>query len=232
VTTVLFWDIDGTLLTTARAGIHAWEAAVEEQLGRSVDLTNFQTAGVTDVEIARQLAAMHEIDPAHLAALLQAYERHLPPSLGRRAGTVLPNVRAILERLRGRPDVYSALLTGNTRAGAAAKLRHYALAEFFDGHGGAFADGAEDRAAIARDAIAQAQRILGAVSPERVYVIGDTPHDVACGKAIGARVVAVATGGYTMEQLRASDPWLVLSSLPEPDAFLSRLGLSPSLESV
>jgi phosphoglycolate phosphatase len=145
---------------------------------------------------------------------------------------VLPNVRPILERLRGRSDVYSALLTGNTRAGAAAKLRHYALAEFFEGHGGAFADGADDRAAIARDAIALARGILGVVSPDRVYVIGDTPHDIACGKAIAGRVIAVATGGYTVEQLRSCNPWLVLPALPEPDAFLSRLGLSPSLESV
>lgn len=232
MTTVLFWDIDGTLLTTARAGIHAWEEAVQEQIGRPVDLTGFQTAGLTDVEIARRLAAMHQIDPAHSEDLVRAYERRLPHSLNRRAGAVLPNVRPILERLRSRSDVYSALLTGNTRAGAAAKLRHYALAEFFEGHGGAFADGAHDRAAIARDAIAQARGVLGVVSPDRVYVIGDTPHDITCGKAIGARVIAVATGSYTEEQLGNCNPWLVLPSLPEPDAFLSRLGLSPSLESV
>jgi phosphoglycolate phosphatase len=232
MTTVLFWDIDGTLLTTARGGIHAWEEAVQEQVGNPVDLTRFQTAGLTDVEIARRLAALYEIDPARSENLVRAYERHLPHSLGRRTGAVLPNVRSILERLRGRSDVYSALLTGNTRAGAAAKLRHYALAEFFEGHGGAFADEADDRAAIARDAIAQARGILGSVAPDLVYVIGDTPHDIACGKAIGARVLAVATGGYTEEQLRSCDPWLVLPSLPEPDAFLSRLGLSLSLESV
>jgi phosphoglycolate phosphatase-like HAD superfamily hydrolase len=143
---------------------------------------------------------------------------------------VLPNVLPILERLRGRPDVRSALLTGNTRNGAAAKLRHYGLAQFFEG--GAFADGADDRATIARTALTQARQIVGTVAPEQIYVIGDTPHDVACGKAIGARVVAVATGGYTLDQLRATDPWWLLSSLPDPDQFLARLGLSPSLESV
>jgi phosphoglycolate phosphatase-like HAD superfamily hydrolase len=136
----------------------------------------------------------------------------------------------MLERLRGRTDVHSALLTGNTRAGAAAKLGHYRLAEFFEG--GAFADGANDRPAIARSALAQAQNILGMVSPDRVYVIGDTPHDVACGKAIGARVIAVATGGYSLEELRDTDPWWLLASLPEPEVFFPRLGLSLSLESV
>jgi phosphoglycolate phosphatase len=228
--TYLFWDIDGTLLTTARAGVYAWAEAVEEQVGHAVDLSGFQTAGLTDVEIARRLGASYGIDQQKAESLLHSYERRLPESLGRRTGTVLPNVRAILERLRGRTDVYSGLLTGNTRAGAAAKLRHYGLAEFFEG--GAFADGTDDRAGIARGAFDEAQRILGRIAPDRVYVIGDTPHDVACGKAIGARVVAVATGGYSLEQLGTTEPWWLLPSLPEPDVFLPRLGLSLSLESV
>jgi phosphoglycolate phosphatase len=230
MTTVLFWDIDGTLLTTARAGIHAWEEAVAERLGQPVDLSDFQTAGLTDVEIARRLAETHGLGPASAESLLRSYERRLPECLGRRTGAVLPNVLPILERLQGRPDIHSALLTGNTRSGAAAKLRHYGLARFFES--GAFADGADDRATIARTALAQARQIVGTVSPEQIYVIGDTPHDVACGKAIGARVVAVATGGYTLEQLRATEPWWLLPSLPDPDQFLARLGLSRSLESV
>jgi phosphoglycolate phosphatase-like HAD superfamily hydrolase len=230
MTTVLFWDIDGTLLTTARAGVYAWAEALEEQVGHSVDLSAFQTAGLTDVEIARKLGVSHRLDPANTEILLRSYERRLPESLPRRTGAVLPNVRAILERLRGRTDVYSGLLTGNTRAGAAAKLQHYGLAEFFEG--GAFADGVDDRPAIARSALAQARKILGLIAHDRVYVIGDTPHDVACGKAIGARVIAVATGGYSLDQLRATDPWWLLPSLPEPEVFFPRLGLSLSLESV
>jgi phosphoglycolate phosphatase-like HAD superfamily hydrolase len=230
MTTIILWDIDGTLLTTARAGILAWERAVAEGLGSPVDLSGFQTAGLTDVEIARRLAADHGLEPASAERLLRSYELHLPESLGRRTGAVLPNVLPILERLSGRPDVHSALLTGNTRSGAAAKLRHYGLARFFEG--GAFADGTDDRAAIARNALAQAQSSVGTISPDRVYVVGDTPHDVACGKAIAARVIAVATGGYTVEQLRATEPWWLLPSLPAPELFLPRLGLSLSLESV
>ena len=230
MTTVIFWDIDGTLLTTARAGIHAWEDAVAGRTGKAVDLAEFQTAGLTDVDISRRLAVLHGLDPSVADELLIGYETRLAGCLARRTGAVLPNVRQILERLRHRPDVHSSLLTGNTRAGAAAKLRHYGLAEFFEG--GAFADGAEDRSAIARAALAQVGSILGEVSPDRVYVIGDTPHDVSCGKAIGARVVAVATGGYTLDQLRLTDPWWLLPSLPPPDEFLARLGLFPSLESV
>ncbi|MFL5402008.1 MAG: HAD family hydrolase [Gemmatimonadales bacterium] len=230
MTTVLFWDIDGTLLTTARAGVYAWEAAVAERAGRPVDLSEFQTAGLTDVEIARRLAGEFGLAEEEVLPLLRDYERRLPESLGRRTGTVLPNVVPILQRLRGRTDVHSALLTGNTRLGAAAKLRHYGLDEYFEG--GAFADGADDRTTIARTALAEAGRILGAIAPDRIYVIGDTPHDVACGKAIGARVIAVATGGYSLEQLRTTNPWWLLPGLPSPNEFLPRLGLSLSLESV
>ncbi len=228
--TVIFWDIDGTLLTTARAGIHAWEAAVEAQIGKPVDLSEVRTAGLTDVDIARKLAADHRLDPAAAPELLRTYESRLAGCLARRTGSVLPNVRPILERLQLRSDVHSALLTGNTRAGAAAKLGHYGLAEFFEG--GAFADGADDRATIARAALARARSILGEVGADRVYVVGDTPHDVSCGKEIGARAVAVATGGYTLEELRLTEPWWLLPSLPEPDVFLQRLGLSLSVEPV
>lgn len=230
MTTVIFWDIDGTLLTTARAGIHAWEAAVEAQIGQPADLSQFHTAGLTDVDISRRLAAEHRLGPAAAPQLLRTYESRLAGCLARRNGTVLPNVRPILERLRLRPDVHSALLTGNTRAGAAAKLGHYGLAEFFEG--GAFADGADDRVTIARAALAQARSILGEVGADRVYVIGDTPHDVSCGKGLGARVVAVATGGYSLEQLRSTEPWWLLPSLPEPDVFFQSLGLSLSVETV
>jgi phosphoglycolate phosphatase-like HAD superfamily hydrolase len=228
--TVVFWDIDGTLLTTARAGVFAWEAAVAEQTGNPVDLSQFRTAGLTDVEIARQLAGRYDIPGERVLPLLHGYERHLPEMLGRRTGAVLPNVIPILDRLRDRPDVYSTLLTGNTCAGAAAKLRHYGLDTFFNG--GAFADGTEDRASIARAALTEARHIIGEVAPDRVYLIGDTPHDVACGAAIGARAIAVATGGYTEDELRATGAWWVLRCLPQPDEFLARLGISLSLESV
>ena len=114
MTTVLFWDIDGTLLTTARAGIHAWEDAVAERMGQPVDLSDFQTAGLTDVEIARRLAETHGLGPASAESLLRSYERRLPECLGRRTGAVLPNVLPILERLRGRPDVATACSISST----------------------------------------------------------------------------------------------------------------------
>jgi len=229
-TTVLFWDIDGTLLSTGRAGIYAWQDALREEIGRDVDLAEFDTAGLPDPLIATRL--LREFGTGSQAAaglrLLRGYEDRLPGSLPRRAGRVLPNVREILDALKPRSDVYSMLLTGNTRAGAKAKLGHYGLDRYFEG--GAFSDDTDDRAGIARNALAEARRILGEIHPDRVYVIGDTPHDIAAGKAIGARAVAVATGGYSLSSLQALEPWWGVEQLPDPATFLNRLDIAPVTE--
>jgi phosphoglycolate phosphatase len=228
MTQVLYWDIDGTLLSTARAGIFALEEAAREVCGAAPDLSELPTAGLTDGRIAAMILerAGCAPEPERIDALLRAYERHLPERLGWRAGRVMPGVEAVLEALAARDDVISLLLTGNTAGGATAKLRHYGLDRFFPDAAGAFCASADDRETIARRARDLARERVGeAFDPDRTYVIGDTPHDVRCGKAIGARTVAVATGSVSAEELRAAEPWLLLDRLPEPDAFCSALGL-------
>jgi phosphoglycolate phosphatase len=190
-------------------------------LGDRIDMGTLRTAGLTDAEIARELCLSRGVDGAGaVGALLRAYERLLPERLGWRQGRVLPNVRENLEALSGREDVVNMLLTGNIAGGAEAKLRHYDLWDFF-GAGGAFSVEGCDRPAIARRARELAAEHGGDVPPgERMVVIGDTPHDVRCGKAIGARTVAVASGSaYGIEDLQACDPWLALRLLPPPDEF-------------
>lgn len=221
--TVLFWDIDGTLLTTGRAGLFAFENAIAELTGSPVDLSEMPTAGATDAQVAA-LALEHAgvESPPEVMALLADYERRLPSSLPRRQGRVLDGVRAILEDLHDDPTVASLLLTGNTRDGARAKLEHYGLAGFFDG--GAFCVDTGDRDSIARRALVLAEE-RGVRSPDHVYVIGDTPHDVRCGKAIGARTLAVASGFASYEDLETAEPWLLLRALPHPGEFRTLLGL-------
>jgi phosphoglycolate phosphatase len=218
----LFWDIDGTLLTTARAGVFALEEATEEVLGERIDLTTMRTAGLTDAEIARVLAeSKGRADEATIKALMDAYARLLPDRLHWRQGYVLPNVRENLEALAAREDVTNMLLTGNIPGGAEAKLRHYDLWDYFEA-GGAFSEYGSDRPSIAR----RAAELAGNPEGERMVVIGDTPHDVSCGKAIGARTVAVASGpGYDVAELRACDPDVVLGALPAPVEFEGVLGL-------
>jgi phosphoglycolate phosphatase len=217
--TVLFWDIDGTLLTTAKAGVFAWEQAVRDLTGREFELVSMRIAGMTDFQIAERTfdTLGIEADAHFLRRFVDRYGELLPASLPRKQGSVMPNVREILEHLRGRSDVRSYLLTGNTRAGARAKLTHYNLIEYFPE--GAFAEDTGDRGSIARRALELAKE-GGAVDEGAMFVIGDTPHDVECAKAIDARTIAVATGGYALEELQAHQPWRALSELPPVDEFV------------
>lgn len=220
--TVLFWDIDGTLLTTGKGGVPAWETAVREVIGRDFDLSKFRISGLTDFQIAVRTFALLgvEADEATVRRMVQRYEDLLPQFLPLKQGRVFPNVREILEHLRGRPDIRSYLLTGNTRGGARAKLTHYGLWHYFPD--GAFAEDTAARSTIAARALDLARR-AGPVADHRVFVIGDTEHDVECANAIGARTIAVATGGYTLEELQGHRPWRALSGLPPPGEFLRLL---------
>lgn len=213
----LFWDIDGTLLTTARAGVFSLEDALEQLTGIRASLEEATTAGLTDYAIAE--AALRSVgDEAPEERVLQFLRIHgeqLHAYLGRRQGSVLPNVREILGDLAAREDVVNLLLTGNIEAGAWAKLRHYGIAEFF--RGGAFCAGPGERTDIARRAAELADGL------QHAFVIGDTPHDIAAGNSIGARTVAVATGTYSLEQLEAHGPWAAVDELPRPDAFRALL---------
>lgn len=222
---VLFWDIDGTLLTTARAGVFALEDAAHEVCGSSPDFQTLHTAGLTDAEVAALAIETcgGQPSPELVDAFLRAYEHRLPDSLHRRKGQVMPGIVAVLDYLADRKDVTSLLLTGNTPAGASAKLTHYGLDGYFDG--GAFCIDTGGRASIARRARELAEERLGELSDERVYVIGDTPHDIRAGKAIGARTVAVGTGPVPFDELLACEPWLAFERLPEPERFVEQLGL-------
>ena len=226
MTRVLFWDIDGTLLSTARAGVFALEEAARQVCGVEVDFASLETAGLTDWEVALLSiqTAGREPTPEAASAFLRVYERHLPDRLHWRQGIVLPGVSEALDAVSRRPDVSNLLLTGNTRAGARAKLRHYRLAGYFED--GAFCEDGDDRAAIARRALALARdRAGGAVDPDHVVVIGDTPHDVRCGLAIGARTLGVASGSYPEAELARSGAWATLPQLPPAGELLRLLSV-------
>lgn len=167
-------------------------------------------------------------DHSTVAAFLRVYERELPAALPRRTGRILPGVVEILRDLSGERGVFNLLLTGNTRAGARAKLRHYGL----DSHlvDGAFCAGIGPRSDIARVAWRLAGERAPGMGSDRAFVIGDTPHDISCGKEIGARTIAVATGGYGLAELEACEPWAAVERLPHPAAFRNLVGLSRNRE--
>lgn len=221
---VLLWDIDGTLLNTDRAGMYAWIEALEEEHGGPVDVGSMSPAGLTDGLIAHQaieqvLEREHDDDLA--AALLRRYVELLPRWLQRRSnGFVHPNVGEILEAATFRDDVDVALLTGNLQAGARLKLGHYGIAHYFEW--GGFAEHGVDRRDIARAAHDQARQRHGDAI-EAIYVLGDTEHDIDCGKAIGARTIALGTGPYDARWLSRHDPWWAADVLPSPAEFFARL---------
>jgi phosphoglycolate phosphatase-like HAD superfamily hydrolase len=223
---ILFWDIDLTLLSTARAGIFALEDAAREVLGADPDYSQLKTAGLTDSQIARMLMERHGVEesPETVGAFLRAYEARLPARLPERQGQVLDGVHEILDDLRDRPRVHSLLLTGNTQAGAAAKLAHYGLDGYFET--GAFCMDMDDRDAIARRALDVAEAAIGEPPDlERTFVVGDTAHDITAGKAIGARTIAIASGVVSAEELMPHEPWLLWERLPAPEEFARALDL-------
>jgi phosphoglycolate phosphatase len=220
---VLFWDIDGTLLTTGKGGAPAWEQAVREVTGKPFELASIRVPGLTDYQIAvktfEMLGVDADIDTIH--RMVARYESLLPEYLPQRKGQLMPNVREILDATRDRPDIRSYLLTGNTRGGARAKLTHYRIADYFPD--GAFAQDPGARSTIAVRALELARQ-AGPIAEDAIYVIGDTPHDIECANAIGARTIAVATGGYTADELEAHRPWRVVHELPPVDEFLTLIG--------
>lgn len=206
---VLLFDIDGTLVRTGGAGKAAMEAALCEEFGVSLSAEEVPYSGRTDRAIGRDLLTAHEFEPtpANQNRLLDGYLARLPDRLRTMGGVVCPGVRELLHRLRGQTDVRLGLLTGNVRRGAELKLGHFDLWHYFPA--GGFGDAHEDRDDVARSALAA----VGATADDEVWVIGDTPLDVRCARAVGARVVAVATGWHPLDELAGCRADLALADL-------------------
>jgi phosphoglycolate phosphatase len=222
---LLLWDIDGTLITTGAAGQRAIVRATAQWFGGDGDLHGVEIAGRTDAGIAHQILEKYRepITDQIVAAFLDLYVTLLEEELPRRQGSVLPGVRQLLEKLTLQPDTVLGLLTGNLKRGAQLKLAYYQLWHFFDF--GAFANDHHDRNELGAFALERAEQETGLrFSPEQVDVIGDTGHDITCGKALGARTIAVATGSWSREKLAAQKPDFLFDDLGNVDAAIATLG--------
>jgi phosphoglycolate phosphatase len=224
---LLLFDIDGTLVLTGGAGVRAMTRAFEELYGIRGAFTGVHMPGRTDASILADAARTHRIPPDDLDRFRDVYVAHLEREIdlpGPRKG-VMPGVPALLERLSACEDVFLALLTGNYERAARVKLEYFGLWRYF--RCGAFGDAAPDRNRLVAKAIDRVRACGGpAVAAADAVVIGDTPLDVACAAAGGARSVAVATGGYDVETLRASGADAVLPDLGDIEAALAALGLA------
>ncbi len=225
-TKLVLFDIDGTLLHSGGAGEKALRLALKERFGRDDDLAQIPLAGKTDSAIARKIFALHGIEPTpeNVSAFLDSYLGHLETQLPQKKGKLLPGILPLLEALRARPHVALALLTGNLSRGADLKLAHYGVGHFFEF--GAFADDSHDRNQLGPFASARAREKHGVeFAPENIFVLGDTIHDIDCGRAIGAKTVAIATGNSTRAELAAHNPDFLFDDLSDVDGVIKTLGL-------
>jgi phosphoglycolate phosphatase-like HAD superfamily hydrolase len=225
---LILFDIDGTLVLTGGAGMLALNRVIAAELGVAGGLEGIPVAGRTDRAIIADVLARHDrhdlIDDRVLEGFCGDYYRYLEEELARDlpGKRVLPGVNALLETLAARPDVELALLTGNLEEGARLKLAHFDLWRYFPW--GAFGGDTTDRNALFPVALARARERGLEPRPEDVFVIGDTPHDVACARSGGARAIAVATGPYPVEALAATGADLVLPDLSDARPVLEIIG--------
>jgi phosphoglycolate phosphatase-like HAD superfamily hydrolase len=222
---LLLFDIDGTLIHSGGAGVQALKSAFKERFGIDNDLHDIEIAGMTDSGIVLSILKKHHI-PAikeNVSAFLDSYVHFLSQELPRRKGKLLPGVLELLERLKSRPHVVLALLTGNVSRGARLKLEHYGVWHFFEF--GAFADDHRDRNELGRFARARAKEKHGReFDASEIDVIGDTPRDITCGKALGARTIAVATGRWSRHELAKHHPDFLIDDLSNVETIMDTLG--------
>jgi len=229
---LILFDIDGTILLTDGAGRRAIQRALLEEVGAAGPVESHRFDGKTDPQIVHELLALagHAAadDQALIAAVCDRYLDLLEDELARPAQVtrLLAGVPELLAALAGPEAERRALvglLTGNLERGAVLKLRSagVAPARFAVGAYGSDAGRRPELPAIARR---RAEAVSGrAISGDEVMIVGDTPDDVACARAIGARTVAVATGGYDVAALAAVGATHVFADLSDTVAVLDAL---------
>jgi phosphoglycolate phosphatase-like HAD superfamily hydrolase len=198
--------------------------ALADGFGINDDLKDIEIAGRTDSGIARRIFEKHRIAETaeNLTAFFDGYLHHLELLLPQTGGRLCPGILPLLETLKARADIVLALLTGNLMRGAELKLTHYGVWRYFDF--GAFADDHSDRNQLGHFARERARERRGVeIPPKHIYVLGDTPHDIACARVIGANAVAIATGSFTREQLAKCGPDFLYDDLSDPDAILAAI---------
>ena len=218
---VVLFDIDGTLVLTGGAGGRAMTRAFADLFGVADAFRDIPMPGRTDAWILADAATAHGVPHSSLDRFHDVYLRHLAAELEKPAArkAVMPGIRPLLDRLAVRDDVFLALLTGNYQEAARAKLEHFDLWKYF--RCGAFGDAAPDRNGLLPKAI---ERVRGCglphAAPGDAVVVGDTPLDVACAAAGGARSIAVATGAYSAEALRNAGADVVFEDLSDTNTVI------------
>lgn len=221
---LVLWDIDGTLTRGGRAAVEAFNRALSAVYSLATEVSRISTTGKTDAQIALETLALHGLEEAEVFERLPIFREAYAAELGRvrhRVSddlVVLPGVPEVLERLR-ELGARQTLLTGNFEASARIKVAVAGLDQYFDFSIGAYGSDHHDRNCLVPIALERASRAYPpGVPAERAVVVGDSPRDIACARAGGVRVVAVASGRPTYGELESHHPDALLPNLEDAPA--------------
>lgn len=231
---LVLFDIDGTILTTVRK---AWENPFKDAMERafqevgdprSIDTSQYRPGGKTDTQIIHEILGQNgipekrveellpKIRDTYLGLLQQVAEKN-PDYI-----SLKPGIRELLADLHTHQDVLLGLLTGNFEKGARIKLGVHGLNDYFGF--GAFGENARQRSELPGRAVEAAKHHKGHHFTEKeIVIIGDTPNDIHCGRHLRVRTIAVATGPYTLEQLKAEGPDFAFTDLTDKPRVLSAI---------
>jgi phosphoglycolate phosphatase len=222
---LVLWDVDGTLLRTNGVAQRAFDVAAEHVLGRHPGDHAVKMSGKTDPLIALEILVFAGLAEEEARRVLPDVVGRLEAELAgarelvRDQGHVLPGVEAVLTGLHDDPAVILSVLTGNTAANAAVKLQAFGLDRWLDVDVGAFGSDDHDREQLVPVALERLRRLRGRdLDPGQVWVVGDTPRDLACARAGGARCLLVATGRFELAELQGLGADEVLTDLSDTAA--------------
>lgn len=225
---LVLFDIDGTLLNSGGLGRASMQRALGMVFG-SPGNPSYRYDGKTDKQIVRDVMRMEGHSDEHIDSrmekLIDLYLEGL--RTGAKSGKFnvrpLEGVVELLDALEKRDDVVLGLLTGNVEPGARTKLTAAGInPDRFRVN--AFGSDHENRPELPAIAQKRATEMLGIdIAGDRLVVIGDTPADIECGRALGAKAIGVASGHYTVEQLKAHDPYAVFPSLKNTQQVLETI---------
>lgn len=219
---LLLWDVDGTLVRVGQLGAASFDVAVRQVTGREIG-TRPRMSGKTDRQIVREYLEDLAIpeEEGLVARILEALEAALNDFAPRltETGDTPPGTAAILQRMADDPAVHSTVLTGNIKPNARTKLAAFDLDRWLDLDTGAYGSDHADRPALVPIALGRAAELRGVhVEPDQVWVIGDTPRDLACARAAGARCLLVGTGRMTVAEAATLGADAVVEDLSDTDA--------------
>jgi len=217
---LMIWDIDGTLIQNAQLGKTAWNKTFFELYGIKDGFENISMAGKLDTAIIKEAYDVHHLIGKNKDAFFDLYCSNLAEDVKNRNSLwAAPGILSLLKTLRTITCFYNSLGTGNIERGARIKLSRDNINEYFAV--GGFGDFERERWELIENAITNSSKHFGIeFSKSDIFVIGDTPKDIECGKKLGVKSIGVATGQFSVEQLRDCAADFVFQNLLDNEKFI------------